>query len=151
MRTLNPGPPPSANPAHGDRYYTAGNPEGKSYPGTSALITLKDIREPEELLERETELHLATYEEMFRSFDERLITDLPFFYYLHHMIFSTLYVWAGRPRTVGTSKGRTPFRPPENINATVGALFSVRGGEGEHQDLERGGAHGCPRLPTLPD
>lgn len=80
------------------RYDTAGNPEDEYYPGTSVLINLEGIRDPEELLERETELHLAAYEEMFGSFDERLTPDLPFFYYLHHMIFSRLYVWAGLSR-----------------------------------------------------
>ena len=64
-------------------------------------IILEGIRDPVELLERETELHLAAYEEMFGSFDEQLTIDLPFFYYLHHMMFSRLYMWAGRPRTVG--------------------------------------------------
>lgn len=107
-----------------DRYDTSGNPEDEYYPGTSVLINLEDIRDPEEILERETELHLAAYEEMFGSFDETLTPDLPFFYYLHHMIFARLYVWAGRPRTVGISKGGTPFCPPQNIDATMGALFS---------------------------
>lgn len=107
-----------------DRYDTTGNPEDEYYPGTSVLINLEDIRDPEELLERETELHLAAYEEMFGSFDEGLTPDLPFFYYLHHMMFAPLYVWAGRPRTVGISKGGTPFCPPQNIGAVMGALFA---------------------------
>jgi cell filamentation protein len=107
-----------------DRYNTSGNPEDEYYPYTAVLTNLEDIRDPEELLERETELHLAVYEEMFGSFDEQLTPDLPFFYYLHHMIFSRLYVWAGRPRTVGISKGGTPFCPPQNIDAMMGALFA---------------------------
>lgn len=107
-----------------DRYDTAGNPEDEYYPGTSVLINLEGIRDPEELLECETELHLAAYEEMFGSFDEQITPDLPFFYYLHHMMFARLYVWAGRPRSVGISKGRTPFCPPQNIDAMMGALFS---------------------------
>ena len=106
------------------RYDTAGNPKDEYYPGTSVLINLEGIRDPEELLECETELHLAAYEEMFGSFDEHLTPDLPFFYYLHHMIFAPLYVWAGHPRTVGISKGGTPFRPPQNIDVTMGGLFS---------------------------
>src|SRR5205085_4223365 len=92
--------------------------------GTSVLTNLEGIRDPEELLERETELHLAAYEEMFNSFDEQLTPDLPFFYYLHHMIFARLYVWAGRPRTVGISKGGTPFCLPQDIDAMMGALFA---------------------------
>ena len=107
-----------------DRYDTTGNPEDEYYPGTSVLINLEDIRDPEDLLERETELQLAAYEEMFGSFDEQLTPDLPFFYYLHHMMFSRLYAWAGRPRTVGISKGGTPFCPPQNIDAMMGTLFS---------------------------
>jgi cell filamentation protein len=107
-----------------DRYDTTGNPEDEYYPTTSVLINLEDISDPEELLERETELQLAAYEVMFGSFDETLTPDLPLFYYLHHMMFASLYVWAGRSRTVGISKGGTPFCPPQNIDVMMGALFS---------------------------
>jgi cell filamentation protein len=107
-----------------DRYDTAGNPEDEYYPGTSVLTNLEDIRDPEELLERETELQIVAYEEMFGSFDESVTPDLPFFYYLHHMMFSRLFVWAGRPRTIGISKGGTPFCPPQNIDSAMGTLFS---------------------------
>jgi len=81
-----------------DRYDTAGNPEDEYYPGTSVLINFEDIRDPEALLERETELQLAAYERMFNPFDESITPDLPFFYYLHHLMFGRLFVWAGRPR-----------------------------------------------------
>jgi fido (protein-threonine AMPylation protein) len=80
-----------------DRYDTSGNPEDEYYSGTSVLINLEDIRDLEELLERETELQLAAYEQMFTPFDESITPDLPLFYYLHHLMFSQLYVWAGRP------------------------------------------------------
>src|ERR1041384_1139163 len=106
-----------------DRYDTTGNPEDEYYPGTSVLINLEDIRDPEELLERETELQLAAYEAIFNSFDEDLTPDLPFFYYLHHIMFSPLFNWAGRPRTVGISKGGTLFCPPQNIDVIMNALF----------------------------
>ena len=33
-----------------DRYDTTGNPEDEYYPGTSVLINLEDVRDPEELL-----------------------------------------------------------------------------------------------------
>jgi hypothetical protein len=39
-----------------DRYDTTGNPEDEYYPGTTVLVNLEDIRDSEELLERETEL-----------------------------------------------------------------------------------------------
>ena len=42
-----------------DRYDTRGNPEAEYYPATSVLINLEDVRDAEELLERETELQLA--------------------------------------------------------------------------------------------
>jgi cell filamentation protein len=106
------------------RYDTTGNPEDEYYPGTSVLINLEDIRDPEELLERETELQLAAYEEIFSQFDEEITPDLPFFYYLHHLIFGTLFVWTGRPRTVGISKGGTPFCPPQNIDGMMSTVFA---------------------------
>jgi cell filamentation protein len=107
-----------------DRYDTSGNPEDEYYSGTSVLINLEDIRDPEELLERETELQLAAYEQMFTPFDESITPDLPLFYYLHHLMFSQLYVWAGRPRTVGISKGGTPFCPPQNIDGMMRSNFA---------------------------
>lgn len=107
-----------------DRYDTTGNPEDEYYPDTSVLINLEGIRDPEELLERETELQIAAYEEIFTSFDETLIPDLPFFYYLHHLMFSPLFVWAGRPRTLGIAKGGTPFCPPHNIDSMMSAIFA---------------------------
>jgi cell filamentation protein len=107
-----------------DRYDTTGNPEDEYYSDTSVLLNLEGIRDPEELLERETELQIAAYEEIFTSFDETLIPDLPFFYYLHHLMFSPLFVWAGRPRTVGIAKGGTPFCPPHNIDSMMSSLFA---------------------------
>lgn len=38
-------------------------------------------------------------------------------------------MWAGRPRTVGISKGGTPFCPSQNIGAIMGNLFSELEGE----------------------
>jgi cell filamentation protein len=107
-----------------DRYDTTGNPEDEYYPDTLVLINLEGIRDPVELLERETGLQIAAYEEVFTSFDEDLTPDLPFFYDLHHKMFSPLFVWAGLPRTVSISKGGTPFCPPQNIDAVMSALFS---------------------------
>lgn len=107
-----------------DRYDTTGNPEDEYYPGTTVLINREDIRDPEELLERETELQLAAYERIFSPFDESLTPNLPFFYYLHYMMFSPLFVWAGRPRTVGISKGGTPFCPPQNIDQIMNGIFT---------------------------
>lgn len=107
-----------------DRYDTTGNPEDEYYPGTSVLINLEDIRDSEELLERETELQLVAYEEIFSPFEEEAIPDLPFFYYLHHLMFGPLFVWAGRPRTVGISKGGTPFCPPQNIDGMMNSIFA---------------------------
>ncbi len=107
-----------------DRYGTTGNPEDEYYSDTSVLLNLEGIRDHEELLERETELQIAAYEEIFTSFDETLIPDLPFFYYLHHLMFNPLFVWAGRPRTVGIAKGGTPFCPPHNIDSMMSSLFA---------------------------
>lgn len=107
-----------------DRYDTSGNPEDEYYPDTSVLINLEDIRDPEELLERETELQFAAYQEVFGSFDEDLTPDLSYFYYLHYLIFGRLFAWAGRPRTVGLSKGGTPFCPPQNIGGMMDALLA---------------------------
>jgi hypothetical protein len=43
-----------------DCYNTTGNMSDEYYPGTSVFIKLEDMRDPEELLERETELQLGS-------------------------------------------------------------------------------------------
>jgi cell filamentation protein len=120
-----------------DRYDTTGNPEDQYYPGTSVLINLEDITDADQLLERETELQLAAYKEIFSSFDESLIPDLPFFYYLHYLMFSPLFAWAGRPRTVGISKGGTPFCPPQNIEWMMNTTFAALERERWLSDLDQ--------------
>jgi cell filamentation protein len=35
-----------------------------------------------------------------------------------------MFTWAGRPRTVGISKGGTPFCPPQNIDTMMNAIFT---------------------------
>jgi cell filamentation protein len=132
-----------------DRYDTIGNPEDEYYPGTSVLINFEDIRASEELLERETELQLDAYQEVFASFDEDLIPDLPYFYHLHQLIFGPLFGWAGRHRTVGISKGGTPFCPPQNIEGMMSTLFAELererwlSGLGAERFLERAAYYVC--------
>jgi cell filamentation protein len=48
---------------------------------------------------------------------------------LDHSVFSPLFVWAGRPRTVGIAKGGTPFCPPQNIDVMTRAIFAELGRE----------------------
>lgn len=132
-----------------DRYDTTGNPEDEYYPGTSVLINFEDIRDPEELLERETGLQLAAYQEVFASFDESITPDLPYFYHLHRLIFGSLFPWAGRHRTVGIAKGGTPFCPPQNIDGMMSSLFAGLererwlSGLGEQAFMERAAYYVC--------
>jgi cell filamentation protein len=106
-----------------DRYDTSDNPEDAYYPGTSVLKNLEDISDPDRLLERETELLLSFYQELFTSFDEKVIPDLAFFYSLHKRTFHSLYSWAGCPRTVGISKYGTLFCPPQNISVMMNSII----------------------------
>lgn len=39
-------------------------------------------------------------------------------------MFGQLFVWAGRARTVGISKGGTPFCPPHNIDRSMNVIFA---------------------------
>jgi cell filamentation protein len=48
---------------------------------------------------------------------------------VHHHLFQDVYSWAGKYRTVRTSKGGNPFCFPEYITSTVDRLFaSLRDG-----------------------
>ncbi|MGD1062211.1 MAG: Fic family protein [Terracidiphilus sp.] len=97
-----------------------------AYPGMSVLRNRLDIRDAGILGAFEVEISTLRAEEPLPhgTFDPAHYCSI------HHHLFQDVYEWAGRYRTVRTSKGGNAFCYPEHISAQMDALFrTIRGGE----------------------
>lgn len=90
-----------------------------AYPGTQVLRNRLDIRDPALLDIFEVEITTLRSEEPLPggSFDAAHYCSV------HRHLFQDVYEWAGRYRTVRTSKGGNVFCYPEHIPAQMDALF----------------------------
>jgi len=91
-----------------------------AYPGTTVLKNLLNIRDKGDLEAFEVEISTLRSEEPLPegSFDPAHYCSV------HRHLFQDVYEWAGRYRTVRTSKGGNAFCYPENIPAQMEGLFS---------------------------
>ena len=92
------------------------------YPGTAVLINKFDIRDDEKLNEVEGVLTSARYAEWLSA---PKADDFGFEHYraVHRFLFSDLYDWAGKVRTVNISKKGTPFTSAEQIGSQAEQIF----------------------------
>lgn len=93
------------------------------YPGTTILINKFDIRDEAQLTEIEIVL-VTTRTTEWEISPKR--NDFSFEHYkaVHNYLFSELYEWAGRVRTVNISKKGAQFCPAENIEALAAQIFA---------------------------
>jgi cell filamentation protein len=92
-----------------------------AYKGTSTLKNKLGLRDPALLESFELEMTALRANEPLPSgkYDARHYRRV------HHHLFQDVYSWAGKYRTVRTSKGGNPFCFPENIAATMNGLFAA--------------------------
>lgn len=92
------------------------------YPGTTVLINKFDIRDDEKLNEVEGVLTSARYAEWLSA---PKADDFGFEHYktIHCFLFSDLYDWAGKVRTVNIGKKGTQFTPAEQIGSQAEQIF----------------------------
>ncbi len=90
------------------------------YKGTAVLRNKAGLRDPEALEAFELEMTTLRAEEPLP--DGRF--DPAHYRAVHRHLFQDVYSWAGRYRTVRTSKGGNPFCFPEHIPAQIDALFA---------------------------
>lgn len=96
------------------------------YPGTTVLKNLLDIQDQDTLEAFEVEISTLRAEEPLPDGD----FDAAHYCGVHHHLFQDVYDWAGRYRTVRTSKGGNAFCYPEHISTQMDALFrGLRGGD----------------------
>ncbi|WP_275541099.1 Fic/DOC family protein [Aliidiomarina minuta] len=83
------------------------------------------MRDADKLAEAEAEFTATRY----RTYESRQlsVTTLSFkhFQYLHHHLFQDLYEWAGKPREVDISKGKTRFCTWSRIQPEARKLFAT--------------------------
>lgn len=92
------------------------------YPGTTILINKFDIRDEEKLNEIESVISSARYAEWLND-PQAAAFDFDHYKAIHRFLFSDLYDWAGKVRTVNISKKGTQFTPAENIESQAGLVF----------------------------
>lgn len=90
-----------------------------SYKGTDTLKNKLGLRDPALLESFESEMTILRANEPLP--DGRY--DVRHYKRIHHHIFQDVYTWAGKYRTVRTSKGGNPFCFPEHIKSEMLKLF----------------------------
>lgn len=93
------------------------------YPNTTVLINKLGITDENVLKENES---FITSTKAAMLICRPLKPDFDFSDYkaIHYELFSELYEWAGKVRTVSLSKSSTVFTAPENIEELGGRIFS---------------------------
>lgn len=90
-----------------------------SYKGTNTLKNKMGLRDPALLESFELEMTTLRANEPLPTG----LYDARHYRRVHHHLFQDVYSWAGRYRTVRTSKGGNVFCFPEHISATMDKLF----------------------------
>jgi cell filamentation protein len=94
------------------------------YPGTTVLKNLLNIEDQNILDAFEVEISTLRSEEPLPEGN----FDAAHYREVHHHLFQDVYEWAGKYRTVRTSKGGNAFCYPEYISAQMDTLFEGLGG-----------------------
>lgn len=90
--------------------------------GTECLKNKKNIADLNKLEQAEREITRDSIQNIKKQNAPYSINTMM---YIHKVIFSTLYDWAGEIRTVGIWKGSTRFCTPERIENEASKLFDL--------------------------
>lgn len=93
------------------------------YPNTTVLINKYNIQDAEKLAEIESVLSSARYAEWL-SAPQSTTFDFEHYKSIHRFLFSDLYDWAGKIRTVNMSKKGTQFTPAKDIAQQATLVFN---------------------------
>ena len=105
-----------------DKYGTGQDPY--CYPGTDILINKFDIQDKVVLNEAEREITTAALNGISFSLPPY---DLAYLKKLHRLLFSPIYDWAGKIRSIDISKGDTRFCTRSRIEPEANKIFSSLG------------------------
>jgi cell filamentation protein len=94
------------------------------YENSDVVINKLDIKDLEIITEIEKELLIKSYETLHTELDESVEFNEDYLCKTHHTIFSSLYEWGGKYRSVNISKGDSMFCPYMNLDSFSNDIFS---------------------------
>ena len=89
------------------------------YESSDVPINKLEIKELEILTEIEKELLVRAYEKLHNELNENTKFDEKYLCKVHETIFTPLYTWAGKYRTVNISKDESMFCPYLNLETLL--------------------------------
>jgi len=94
------------------------------YENSDVAINKLDIKDLEIITEIEKELLIKSYETLHTELDESVEFNEDYLCKTHHTIFSSLYEWGGKYRSVNISKGDSMFCPYMNLDSFSTDIFT---------------------------
>lgn len=93
------------------------------YPGTTVLINKLNIKNQKQLDDTERSYVTFTYTDLEKNTEFKNV-DFEFYKSLHYRLFSEIYDWAGKIRTINISKKGAVFSDCKSIESTGNAKFN---------------------------
>ncbi|NOQ31891.1 MAG: hypothetical protein GQ570_12280 [Helicobacteraceae bacterium] len=87
------------------------------YENSDVAINKLNIKDIQIITEIEKELIIKSYEALHNDLEELVTFDEEYLCKTHHSIFSSLYEWGGKYRSVNISKGDSIFCPYMNLDS----------------------------------
>lgn len=106
------------------------------YENSDIPINKLGIKELEIITEIEKELLIEAYHQLHNELDETTIFNEEYLCKTHHIIFSSLYEWGGKYRSVNISKGNSMFCPYINLDKYSKELFTQLQNDNYLKDYE---------------
>lgn len=94
------------------------------YENSDTPINKLDIKDKNIIDEIENELLIKAYETLHNELNESTIFDDKYLCKVHNIIFSSLFEWGGKYRSVNISKGDSMFCPYINLDTYSNDIFT---------------------------
>lgn len=113
---------PSRRTSHPSRYAVGGSESEYMDRKRKVMKNLKGIRDLRSLQKAEEDALVAAYDKLFSTVRSDTPMTVDLLKHIHHTIFSDLYEWAGRLRTVTMSKPGVTWPPPDYLEDAMRSL-----------------------------
>lgn len=94
------------------------------YENSNVAINKLNIKDIKIITEIEKELLIKSYELLHTKLDETTLFDENYLCKIHQNIFSPLYKWSGKYKSVNISKGESMFYPYLNLDSFSNDIFT---------------------------
>lgn len=106
------------------------------YENSDTPINKLNIKDKKIIDEIENELLIKSYETLHNELDESTIFDDKYLCKVHSIIFSSLFEWGGKYRSVNISKGDSMFCPYMNLDKYSNEIFTKLKNDNYLRDYE---------------